>query len=232
MNLNEVIEALEKLANPEKIQFKQAKFGILANNSLGIYHKDLNELAKKIAKNDALALQLYETNIYEARILCSKIFNPKNLTEDLMDKWTSEFENWEVCDSFCMKLFAKSKWAIPKILEWTQREREFEKRAGFTVMAAYCMADKKAENEVFTSFLPIIEREADDNRIYVKKAVNWALRSIGKRNRDLQQIAIQWAKKIAERDSKAAKWITSNALKELEKDGVRISDYPRKIYRK
>jgi 3-methyladenine DNA glycosylase AlkD len=175
---------------------------------------------------------LYETNIYEARILCSKIFNPKNLTEDLMDKWTSEFENWEVCDSFCMKLFAKSKWAIPKILEWTQREREFEKRAGFTVMAAYCMADKKAENEVFTSFLPIIEREADDNRIYVKKAVNWALRSIGKRNRDLQQIAIQWAKKIAERDSKAAKWITSNALKELEKDGVRISDYPRKIYRK
>ena len=164
--------------------------------------------------------------------MCSKIFNPKDLNNALLEKWAATFENWEITDSFCMGLVAKSKFAIPKALEWSSRKREFEKRSGFTVMAAYCMADKKAENQVFEQFFPIIKREAWDNRIYVKKAVNWALRNIGKRNIDLNKKAIEVAYEILAMEDKSAKWIAKDALRELEKDGINILDYPRAIYRK
>jgi len=232
MTLSQIIAQLKKQADPEKILLKKTKFGVVSNNALGVYHKDLKELAKRISKNDELAVQLFDTGIYEARLLCSKIFNPKNLTESLIEKWVSTFENWEICDSFCMDLFAKSEYAIPKILEWTTREKEFEKRAGFTTMAAYCMADKESGNEIFEQFFPIIIRECTDERVYVKKAVNWALRSIGKRNIDLKKKAITIANKITEIENKTAKWIARDALKELESETVRVSDYPRKIYRK
>ncbi len=149
MTVQEIIDILEKLASPEKVLIKKNKFGISSDNALGIYHKDLKELAKKIPKDDKLAINLFDTGIYEAQILCSKIFNPSNLTEELMDKWTRTFENWEICDSFCMGLFAKSKFAETKIIEWTSRKHEFEKRAGFTTIAALCMADKFSGNEKF-----------------------------------------------------------------------------------
>ena len=232
MTANQIIDILKKEADPQKIQFKESKFGVISNNALGIYHKDLKELAKKIPKDDQLAIELFDSEIYEARLLCSKIFDPKNLTGALMDKWTSTFENWEICDSFCMGLFAKSKFALPKIIEWTQRKSEFEKRAGFTTMAAYCMADKNAHNETFEQFFTIIKRECTDERLYVKKAVNWALRNIGKRNIDLKEKAILVAEEILELDNKAAQWIAKNALQELTKQKLRISDYPREIYRK
>jgi len=147
-----------------------------------------------------------------------------------MEKWVKTFENWEICDSFCMGLFAKSKFAVTKIMEWTERKPEFEKRAGFAIMAAYCMANKTSNNEIFEQFFPIIKREVNDERLYVKKAVNWALRNIGKRNIDLNEKAIEIAKEILNFESKSAKWIAKDALKELQKDGVRISNYPRKIY--
>ena len=231
MTFEEAIARLKALENPEKVAFKKAKFGVEANNSLGIYHKDLNALAKQIGKNNVLAEQLFDSGIYEARLLCSKIVVAKEVTEALMEKWVATFENWEICDSFCMGVFAKGNFAKQKILEWTQRSREFEKRAGFTVMAAYCMADKKAPNEVYEAFLPIIIREAMDERLYVKKAVNWALRSIGKRNIDLNKRAIEVAKEIQQLDNKATKWIASDAIKELTGDKVNILDYPRAIYR-
>jgi 3-methyladenine DNA glycosylase AlkD len=148
-----------------------------------------------------------------------------------MEKWVKSFENWEVCDSFSMGLFAKSNFALPKILEWTKRNPEFEKRAGFTIMAAYCMADKLSENDLFEQFFSIIKREANDERIYVKKAVNWALRNIGKRNTDLNKRAIEVAYEILGYESPSAKWIAKNALNELERDNIRMSDYPRAIYR-
>jgi len=232
MELDLVIEKLHQLANPDKVIYKKQKFGIIANNSLGIYHKDLSEIAKEIGKNNLLAVQLFDTGIYEARLLCSKIFNPKDITEELLEKWVKTFENWEICDSFCMGLFAKSNFALAKILEWTSRAPEFEKRAGFAIMASYCMADKKVGNEIFEQFLPIISNEAYDDRIYVKKAVNWGLRNIGKRNIDLQKSAINTAKEIQMQESKSAKWIANNALRELEKEGLKTLDYPRAIYRK
>ncbi|WP_299892303.1 DNA alkylation repair protein [uncultured Lacinutrix sp.] len=230
MTLDTVLSKLHELAEPEKVLFKQQKFGVIANNALGIYHKHLKILAKEIGVDNNLAIQLFDTNIYEARLLCSKIYNPKTLTNALLEKWVVTFENWEIVDSFCMALVAKSKFALPKIHEWTKRELEFEKRSGFTTMAAYCMADKIANNTIFESFFPIIENNAYDDRIYVKKAVNWALRSIGKRNKDLNVLAINSARRILKQSTKSAKWIANDALKELQ-NAPRISDYPRHIYR-
>lgn len=231
MTTKQIIEILKKDANPDKILIKETKFGVISNNALGIYHKELKELAKKIPKNDEIAIELFESNIYEARLLCSKIFNSENLTEDLMDKWVITFENWEICDSFCMGLFAKSKYAVPKALEWSKRKREFEKRAGFTIIAAYCMSDKESLNDTFEQFFPVIKRECTDERLYVKKAVNWALRNIGKRNIDLKLKAISVSEEILKINNKTAEWIAKDALKELTNEKVRISDYPRNIYR-
>ncbi|MGO3181900.1 MAG: DNA alkylation repair protein [Aequorivita sp.] len=231
MTYKKIIEHFYELRDPEKVIFKEKKFGIISNNSLGIYHKDLDKIAKEIAQDNDLALQLFDSGIYEARLLCSKMFKPKDVTESLMEKWVKTFENWEICDSFCMGLFSKSEFAVPKIIEWTQRKPEFEKRAGFTTLASYCMADKTSGNEIFERFFPIIEREANDERLYVKKAVNWALRNIGKRNIDLNRKAIEVAYEILEFESKSAKWIAKNALAELQKENVRKSDYPRVEYR-
>jgi len=231
MTVDEVVARLQSMANPEKVVFKEKKFGVISRNSLGIYHKDLKVQAKEIGQDNELAIQLFDTGIYEARLLCSKLFKPKDVTEELMEKWVSTFENWEICDSFCMGLFAKNKLAVKKIQEWHERESEFERRSAFTIIAAYCMADKHADNEVFESFFPIIKKAANDERIYVKKAVNWALRNIGKRNRDLHQSAISVAQELLQMNSKSAQWIAKDALRELKKPKVRMSDYPRAIYR-
>ncbi len=231
MTVQDIIDALHDLQDPEKVTFKQKKFGIAAHNSLGIYHKELKIMAKDIGQNSDLAIELFETNIYEARLLCSKLFKPKDLTEELMEKWVVTFENWEICDSFCMGVFAKSKLPVPKIFEWSERKPEFEKRASFATMAALCMADKKAGNDQFDQFFPLITRAATDDRLYVKKAVNWALRNIGKRNIDLHQAAVEVAEDILKMENKAAKWIAKDALREFQKDGLRMSDYPRAQYR-
>lgn len=231
MTYNETIKYLYQLRDTKKVIFKENKFGIISNNSLGIYHTELKIIAKSIGQDNKLAIQLFHSGIYEGRILCSKMFKPKDVTESLMETWMKTFENWEICDSFCMGLFAKSEFAVIKIIEWTKRKPEFEKRAGFTIMASYCMADKKSDNELFESFLQIIKIEANDERLYVKKAVNWALRNIGKRNIDLNRKAIIIANEILELESKSAKWIAKNAINELQKEGIRISDYPRSKYR-
>ncbi len=231
MNYSEIIKCLYDLQDAEKATFKEKKFGIRSNNALGVYHKDLKIIAKDIGQDNELVIQLFDSGIYEGRLLCSKMFKPKDVTEPLMEKWVKTFENWEICDSFSMGLFSKSNFALTKILEWTERKPEFEKRAGFTIMASYCMADKKSENELFESFFSIIKREANDDRLYVKKAVNWALRNIGKRNTDLNRKAIEVANDLLNFESKSAKWIAKNALTELQKETLRMSDYPRAEYR-
>lgn len=231
MTYEEVLEKLKALADPEAVAFKMKKFGVIANNALGVFHKDLKGIAKDIGKDNALAIKLFDSGIYEGRLLCSKIFDPKALNNQLLEKWVKTFENWEICDSFCMALIARSEFAIPKIESWRKRSGEFEKRAAFATMAAYCMADKKAPNEVYERFFPYLIEAATDDRLYVKKAVNWALRSIGKRNRDLLDQAIKIAEEIHRIDHKTAHWIAKDALREFHKAGLRISDYPRAIYR-
>jgi 3-methyladenine DNA glycosylase AlkD len=217
MSYSEIIKSLYDLQDKDKVIFKEKKFGIISNNALGIYHKDLKVIAKDIGQNSELAVQLFDTGIYEARVLCSKLFKPKHITEDLMEKWVMTFENWEICDSFCMGFFSKSNFAVAKILEWSERQPEFEKRVAFATLASYCMADKLSENKHFEQFLPIIKREANDDRLYVKKAVNWALRNIGKRNIDLNRKAIEVANEILEFESKSAKWIAKKRLVRIAK---------------
>lgn len=231
MILQQVLERLEALSDPKKIEIKEKKFGIKADNSLGIYQKELKNLAKEIGQNNKLATELFDTGIYEAKILCSKIYDPACISEKQMDLWASHFDNWEICDSFCMGFFAKSNHALAKASEWSGAESEFVKRAGFVIMAAYGFSEKEIGNEVFEGFFVPIEREVEDDRIYVKKAVNWALRNIGKRNIDLQRKSIIVANRILATDSKSAKWIARNALSELSKPDVNILDYPRYIYR-
>ncbi len=232
MQLNEILNELKLISNPEIKEFKAKKFGIKSKNSWGVYQKDLSVLAKKIGKNTELGIQLYDTGIYDAQLLCAKICKPKEITEELLDKWSKHFDTWEICDSFCMQLFKFHPLAVEKAIAWSKHKNEFKKRAGFVLMATYGFADKKASNEVFEQFFPIIVSNANDDRIYVKKAVNWALRQIGKRNIDLHQKAIKTASEILKQNSRSAQWIAKDALRELQGKKVNILDYPREIYRK
>ena len=232
MQLNEILSELKFISNPKIKEFKAKKFGIVSDNSWGVYQKDLSAIAKKIGKNTALGIQLFDTGIYDAQLLCAKICKPNEITEDLMENWINQFNTWEICDSFCMQLFKYHPLAVEKAIAWSRYENEFDKRAGFVLMATYGFADKNAPNEVFEQFFPIIISNANDDRLYVKKAVNWALRQIGKRNVDLHQKAIDTAYKILKQDSKSAQWIAKDALKELQSKKVNILDYPREIYRK
>ncbi len=229
----EVITLLHQLANPEIVSDKKKKFGVdYDQTALGVYLKDLNEIARQNKRNNQLAIELYDSNIYEGKLLCSKIFSPKELTSDLMEKWVTEFNNWEICDSFSMTLFARSNYAVEKAMLWYSREAEFQRRSAFAIIAALCNADKKSENQVFEQFLQPIVSCANDDRNFVKKAVSWALRSIGKRNQDLKLIAINCAKEMSNHVTKSAQWIASDTLRELQSDKVRISNYPKAIYAK
>jgi len=231
MNTSEIVSLLRSMGNQRNVKFKQEKFGIYSHNSLGIYHADLKILAKDIGCNDKIAQELFNSGIYEARILCSKIHSPESINEKMMDEWVATFENWEICDSFCMGLFSRSQYAINKAIEWSAHESEFIKRAGFVIMASYGFKQKTVNNEIFNTFLAVIESAVNDDRVYVKKAVNWALRNIGKRNIDLHKNSISCAQRILRVESKSALWIAKNALKELNSPNVKMLDYPRKIYR-
>ena len=229
--LDQVMEALKELSDPEKVTFKANKFGIHTSGSLGIYHKDLKELAKIILRDDQLALELFESGVYEARLLCSKLFNPKSITPQLIDQWIPAFDTWEICDSFCMSFIGQSNYAYEKIFEYAHKEAEFQKRASFTLMVGYHFGHKKAPNKDFEAFIPLLLQAANDERNFVKKAVNWALRTIGKRNIDLQKIALDCCDQLIQLNSKSATWIAKDAIRELTANKVNILDYPREIYR-
>ncbi len=223
---------MHKEENPNYVQYRKNKYNIQSTNALGISQKRLGEIALKIKKSNVLALQLFDTGIYEARILCSKVYDPRDLKPALMNQWVRTFENWEICDSFCLWQFAKAPDATSIIQAWHNRDPEFEKRACFATMAGLTKSDKYAENSTFESFFPLVEKASSDDRIYVKKAVDWALRSIGKRNKDLNNEALCLAAKLQTGNEKSAQWIGKKALKELSQKQLRFGDYPRNIYRK
>jgi len=148
------------------------------------------------------------------------IEDPKAVTEEQMDDWVLKFDTWAVCDQCCIKLFHKTPYAYKKVFEWSTREEQFVKRAAFTLIVVLAVHDKKAPDQNFEQFFPIIIRESTDNRIYVKKAVNWALRQIGKRNINLNRKSVKVSKNMLKSDSKAAQWIAKHALHELQSDKV------------
>lgn len=219
MKYEEILKRFKSLSNPEA-KAGMARFGINTDKAYGISLYTLRPMAKEIGKDHDLAQQLWNSGIHEARILAGMVDNPKQVTEGQMESWVKDIDSWDVCDQVCSNLFDKTPFAYRKVIEWSKRDEEFVKRAAFVLMATLSVHDKKAEDKVFEKFFPIIKREANDNRNFVKKAVNWALRQIGKRNLNLNKKAIKIAKEIQKMDSKSARWIASDALRELTSEKV------------
>ena len=209
-----LIHRLKALGNEENVA-GMARFGINSDNTLGVPIPSLRGIAKEIGPNHPLALELWRSGIHEARLLAGFIDDPSLVTDTQMESWVKDFDSWDVCDQVCSNLFDKTEFAIAKTGKWTKSKKEFTKRAGFVLMASLAVHDKAAEDELFMSFLSIVKRECEDERNFVRKAVNWALRQIGKRNRNLNRAPINTAKEILKVDSKAARWIASDAIREL-----------------
>lgn len=177
-------------------------------------------MAREIGKNHRLAEELWKSGIHEARHLAAMIDEPARVTEAQMERWAKEFDSWDVCDGCCLNLFAKTPFAFRKALGWSRRKKEFVKRAGFSLMAVLAVHDKNLTDEKYEKLLSVIKRESGDQRNFVKKAVNWALRQIGKRNLRLNAVAIKTAEEIRKIDSSSARWIASDALRELKSGAV------------
>ncbi len=207
------------MANPKNVA-GMARFGISSEGTLGVSIPVLRKMAKETGRDHELAGELWKTGIHEARILAAMVDEPDRVTRKQMDDWVRDFDSWDVCDQVCMNLFDLTEHAYQKAVEWTGREPEFEKRAGFALMACLAWHDKAAPDGKLEKFLPAIERGADDGRNFVKKAVSWALRHIGKRDKRLNRSAIAAAKRIGGQDSKTAKWVSRNVLKELTGEKV------------
>ena len=193
------------------------RFGINVDNALGIKVTDLRKLARRVEKSHELALGLWGSGIHEARILATIIDRPDEVTEEQLERWAAEFDSWDIVDLTCNNLLRKTPFAHIKAAEWSDRKEEFVKRASFSLMAVLAVHDKETDNEVFEKYLTLVEREAKDERNFVKKSVNWALRGIGKRNPALREKAVKVAERIRDQDTKSARWIANDALRELKK---------------
>ena len=214
MTCDKIITHLQSHANPDNVA-GMARFGISTAGTLGVSIPLLRELARSHRRNHGLALELWSTGIHEARILASLVDDPLQVTEEQLESWVAEIDSWDVCDQCCANLFARTPFVWDKAVEWSSRPEEFVKRAGFVLMARLAVQEKKAPAELFQLFYALIRREAGDERNFVKKAVNWALREIGKR-KDLQGAAVL-AQELAGMELCSARWIGKDALREFEK---------------
>ncbi len=213
MQYEEIIKKLKSSSNPKNVE-GMSRSGINPKNTLGISIPVLRKLGREIGKNHDLALNLWSSGVHEARILAALVDDPSKVTEKQMEEWVKDFDSWDVCDQVCMNLFDKTPFAVKKAVEWSSRKKEFVRRASFALMASLAFHNKKLCDGEFKKFLPIIRKYSVDERNFVKKSVNWALRQIGKRNLVLNKAAIKTAEEILKLDSKAARWIANDALKE------------------
>jgi len=209
-----IVKELRTHANPRNVA-GMARFGISTEDTLGVSIPILRKMAKAIGRDQKLADDLWKTGIHEARLLAGFIGEADKLTSRKMDAWAKDFDSWDICDQVCSNLFDRTPCAYDKAFEWSKNEKEFIKRAGFVLMAALAVHDKKADDKNFEKFFPVIVRESGDERNFVRKAVNWALRQIGKRSQGLRRRAIEVAAELKSKDSKAARWISSDAFREL-----------------
>lgn len=214
--VEKIIDQLKELSSPGG-KSKQEYFGINTTQSFGLTTPQMRIVAKKIGKNHDLALKLWKTGHHEAKHIAIFIADPKLITEKLMEDLLKDFSSWDTVDNCCGTLFTKTPYAFEKAVQWTKNKTEFQKRAGFVLMAELAIHNKTAEDKKYEKFFPHIIRESHDERNFVKKAVNWALRQIGKRNERLCKKAIEVAKKIHAKGDTASRWIASDALRELEK---------------
>lgn len=212
-----IVSELKKHANPENVR-GMARFGIRGKHVIGGPGVPaLRKMAKTIGKDHELALKLWDSGFHEARLLAGMIDDPAKVTKKQMDAWAKDFDSWDVCDLACINLFRLTKHAYSKACDWSGRKEEYVKRAGFALIATLAIHDSGAPDVVFARLLALVKREAADERNYVRKAVNWALRQIGKRNLRLRREAIRAARQIQKIDSKAARWVAADALRELTK---------------
>ena len=218
-SVEEVMERLKSNSRSDRLEGMD-RYGMAAERRLGVSIPDVRKIAKELGKNHDLTLELWKTGIAEAMILAALTDNPDELTEEQMEDWVKDINSWDVCDQVCMNLFEKTPLAWRKIIDWSEREEEFVKRTAFALIACLAWHDKKLENEKFIELFPVIVQGATDERNFVKKAVNWALRNIGKKNLALNKAAINTAREIQQLDSKAARWIASDTLRELESEAV------------
>ena len=214
--VEEVLFAIKKASTPEGIK-KKAYFGITEVGNFGLTAPQIKAIARDIGKDHSLALELWETSVHEARHIAVLIADKKMVTEKLMNKWVKDFNSWDIVDDCCGKLFCKTPFAYEKAVEWSSRKNEFEKRAGFALMATLAVHDKNAKDIEFEKFFPFLFRESHDERNFVRKAINWAIRQIGKRNQRLCKKAIKLSEDLLKKEDKSSRWIASDALRELRK---------------
>lgn len=217
--MESIIEELESLSDPSALE-GMAGFGITPGKAYGIAIPELRRMAKNIGKDHELASILWAYGYRETRILASMVDDVRYVTEEQMEQWAREFDYWEICDQCCMNLFEDMPCAYDKAVEWSRREDEFVKRAGFVLMARLAVSDKKAVDERFIAFFPMIREGALDKRNFVKKAVNWALRQIGKRNLSLNVRTIELAGELQQTGNTAARWVAADAIRELTGEKV------------
>jgi 3-methyladenine DNA glycosylase AlkD len=218
-SVERIVAELRRLGTRHNVE-GMARFGIRARKVFGVSKPKLDALAGKIGKNHALGLALWSTGIQDAKILAGLISEPGKVSGAQMELWVRDFDNWDTCDGTCCHLFVFARDAWPKAFAWTKRREEFQKRGGFALAAYLAYRDKSAADAKYLSFLKMIEREAEDERNFVRKAVNWALRNIGKRNVRLNRAAIATARRLRKKESRAARWIATDALRELEGEAV------------
>lgn len=215
MNAKEIIKELRSHKNQKNIEGMK-RFGIIGKEVIGWPSVPaMRKWGKELGPDHELAQELWDSGIHEARIIAGFTEDPKTIKEKQMDLWVNDFDSWDMCDLICSGLFDRSEYSEKKILEWTQSQKEFVRRAGFVLICAKTVHDKKAPNSEFTKYFPLIKKYCTDERNFVRKAVNWSLRQIGKRNYILNKKAIKIAEELKKTNSKSARWIANNALKEL-----------------
>ena len=217
--MESVLAEMRSQRNPRAVE-GMAQFGISSEGTLGLSMPTLRKLAKRLGTDHALAQGLWKSGVHEAKILAALVDDPKEVTESQMESWVADFDSWDVCDGCCGNLFDRTPYAFKKAVEWSRRKEEFGKRAGYALMAEMAVHDKKAADDAFLRFFGAIERGSTDQRNFVKKAVNWALRQIGKRNLRLNRAALELAEKISRKESSSAHWVGSDAFRELKSEAV------------
>jgi 3-methyladenine DNA glycosylase AlkD len=216
---DETINRLKEMGDPDNVA-GMARYGISTEGTLGVPMPALRSMAKHIGKNHELALELWQSGLHEGRILAALVAEPLKTDREMMESWVHQFDSWDVCDQVCANLFSWTKDAYEVIPGWTASEEQFVRRAGFVMMAALAVHDKKAIDAVFEGFFPLIEKGADDDRNYVKKAINWAVRQMGKRNLDLRKECVALSERLKAQGTPSARWIAADALRELNSPRV------------
>jgi 3-methyladenine DNA glycosylase AlkD len=214
MLVGEVLSRLRQLQNPAAVQALQ-KQGVTPRAALGVSEQDLRKLSGEIGVDRLIAQQLWASGIHDARVLASMVDDPARVTPKQMERWVRDFDSWALCDACCVNLFDKTPFAYAKSVAWSARKEEYVKRAAFSLVAALAQTDQKAADSEFLRFIPIIKREAADERPFVRKSIAWALKEIGKRNKSLKKIALDTAKELDKLEAKSAHWIATDAIKEL-----------------